>query len=50
MWKSRPKRTTAAVAKVKIRDIQQEDDDILSLIKMGGVLCRNLRDLETILI
>ena len=25
---SRPKRRTAAVAKVKIRDIQQEDDGI----------------------
>ena len=32
MWNefrpSRPKRTTETVAKVKIRDIQQEDDDI----------------------
>ena len=25
---SRPKRTTSAVAKMKIRDIQQEDNDI----------------------
>ena len=32
---SRPKRTTAAVTKVKNRDIQPEDDDILSLIKWG---------------
>ena len=32
---SRPKRATVAVAKVKIRDIQQEDYDIRSLIKWG---------------
>ena len=33
---SQLKRKTAAVAKVKIQDIQPEDDDIWSLIKWGG--------------